>query len=136
MGGLNRIRNNIERYDMSQPVVMSQQAYENEKRKIHDMYANEYNEKLHALRDKCNEEISQRISHAINLILVHTAYELGTQLEMFQDEVEHEEEKIELVQNIMTNVHNSIEKASHRKSPTKEFNKMKTKIKNKMRIEF
>jgi ABC-type uncharacterized transport system substrate-binding protein len=64
------------------------------------------------------------------------SYELGKQLECFEDEVENKEQKIELIQKILINIQKEIERYNKYKKPSKELQKIKNKLKKYLNIVF
>lgn len=136
MSSLSKMNKNIALYNSNQVITKTIAEYEAEKRAIHDIYAKEYTRKLELIIQEYNKQIDEKVHLSVDILLVSIAYELGKQLQCFDDEVEYKDEKIELVQNILTNVHKEVENYFKKKRPVKEFNKIKKKVKDVLKIEF
>lgn len=136
MGGLRTIQKNINFLAQSEVVSFKRSDYEQQIVNIRTQERQMYKEKLEQIVEVYRDELNKNASIYIDTILIHTAYELGKQLECFQEEVENKEQKIELIQNILINIQKEIERYNKYKKPSKELQKIKNKVKKYLNIEF
>jgi hypothetical protein len=95
-----------------------------------------YQEKLEHIVKIYADELNNNAQIYLDTLLIHIAYELGIQLECYEDEVENKEQKIELIQNILINIQKEIERYNKYKKPSKELQKIKNKVKKYLNIIF
>ena len=136
MGGLRTIQKNINVYNQNQVITLKRSDYEQQIANIRMQERQMYKEKLEQIVEVYRDELNKNASIYIDTILIHTAYELGNQLECYEEEVENKEQKIELIQNILINIQKEIERYNKYKKPSKELQKIKNKVKKYLNIEF
>ena len=136
MSSLSKLQKNINVYNQNQVITMKRSDYEQQISNIRMQERQMYKQKLEQIVEVYRDELNKNASIYIDTILIHTAYELGKQLECFQDEVENKEQKIELIQNILINIQKEIERYNKYKKPSKELQKIKNKVKKYLNIEF
>ena len=136
MSSLSKIQKNINVYAQSQVITMKRSDYEQQIANIRQQEREMYQEKLEKIVEVYGEEIRHNAHACLDTLLIHIAYELGKQLECFNDEVEYKEEKVELVQKIMVNIQEEIVRYNKYKKPTKELQKIKNKLKKYLNIVF
>lgn len=136
MGGLRTIQKNINVYNQNQVITMKRSDYEQQIANIRMQERQMYKEKLEQIVEVYRDELNKNASIYIDTILIHIAYELGIQLQCYEDEVENKEQKIELIQNILINIQKEIERYNKYKKPSKELQKIKNKVKKYLNIFF
>lgn len=136
MGGLRTIQKNINFLAQNQVITLKRSDYEQQIANIRMQERQMYKEKLEQIVEVYRDELNKSASIYVDTILIHTAYELGNQLECFKEEVENKEQKIELIQNILINIQKEIERYNKYKKPSKELQKIKNKVKKYLNIEF
>lgn len=136
MGGLRTIQKNINFLAQSEVITLKRSDYEQQIANIRMQERQMYKEKLEQIVEVYRDELNKNASIYVDTILIHTAYELGRQLECFKDEVENKEEKVELIHKILINIQKEIAKYTKHKKPSKELNKLKNKVKKYLNVEF
>lgn len=136
MGGLRGLQKSVNVYAQNQTITLKRSDYEQQIANIRMQERQMYKEKLEQIVEVYRDELNKNASIYIDTILIHTAYELGNQLECFKEEVENKEQKIELIQNILINIQKEIERYNKYKKPSKELQKIKNKVKKYLNIEF
>lgn len=136
MSSLSKIQKNINVYNLNQVVTLKRSDYEQQISNIRQQEKQIYQEKLEHIVKVYADELNRNAEIYLNTLLIHIAYELGIQLNCYQDEVENQEEKIELIQNILINIQKEIERYNKYKKPSKELQKIKNKVKKYLNIVF
>ena len=136
MGGLRTIQKNINFLAQSEVITLKRSDYEQQIANIRMQERQMYKEKLEQIVEVYRDELNKNASIYVDTLLIHTAYELGNQLECFKEEVENKEEKVELIQKILINIQEEISRYNKYKKPSKELQKIKNKVKKYLNIEF
>lgn len=136
MGGLRTIQKNINFLAQSEVITLKRSDYEQQIANIRMQERQMYKEKLEQIVEVYRDELNKNASIYVDTLLVHTAYELGNQLECFKEEVENKEEKVKLIQRILINIQEEIARYNKYKKPSKELQKIKNKVKKYLNIEF
>lgn len=136
MGGLRTIQKNVNFLAQSEVITMKRSDYEQQISNIRMQERQIYKEKLEQIVEVYRDELNKNASIYVDTLLIHTAYELGNQLECFKEEVENKEEKIALIQRILINIQEEIARYNKYKKPSKELQKIKNKLKKYINIEF
>jgi hypothetical protein len=136
MSSLSKIQKNINVYNQNQVITLKRSDYEQQIVNIRMQEKQMYQEKLEHIVEIYANELNNNARVYLDTLLIHIAYELGNQLECFQDEVENKEQKIELIQNILINIQKEIERYNKYKKPSKELQKIKNKLKKFLNIAF
>ena len=114
MSKLGKIQKNAHEYEMNQIYgKMTPEQYRDGirlavKTATSDL-AKEYDRQLKKLCDDYNKKITESINITIDTFSIEFIYELGKQLECFNENPENLEQKTELVQNIYENIMKSIQ---------------------------
>lgn len=136
MGGLRGLQKSVNVYAQNQTITLKRSDYEQQIANIRMQERQMYKEKLEQIVEVYRDELNKNASIYIDTLLIHTAYELGNQLECFKEEVENKEEKVELIQKILINIQEEIARYNKYKKPSKELQKIKNKVKKHINIEF
>lgn len=136
MGGLRTIQKNINFLAQSEVITLKRSDYEQQIANIRMQEREIYKEKLEQIVEVYRDELNKNASIYVDTLLIHTAYELGNQLECFKEEVENKEEKVALIQRILINIQEEIARYNKYKKPSKELQKIKNKVKKYLNIEF
>jgi hypothetical protein len=136
MSSLSKIQKNINVLAQNQVITFKRSDYEQQIANIRTQERQMYQEKLEHIVEVYSRELNNNAKIYLDTLLIHIAYELGNQLNCFEDEVENKEEKIQLIQNIMINIQKEIEKYNKYKKPSKELQKIKNKLKKYLNIVF
>lgn len=136
MGGLRGLQKSVNVYAQNQTITLKRSDYEQQIANIRMQERQMYKEKLEQIVEAYRDELNKNASIYIDTLLIHTAYELGNQLECFKEEVENKEEKVELIQKILINIQEEIARYNKYKKPSKELQKIKNKVKKHINIEF
>ena len=136
MSSLSKIQKNMNFLAQNQVITLKRSDYEQQIANIRMQERQMYKDKLEQIVKAYSEELNKNAHVYVDTLLIHMAYELGKQLECFNEEVEHKEEKIELVHNIIINVQQEIAKYNKYKKPSKELTKLKNKLKKHLNIVF
>lgn len=136
MSSLSKIQKNINVYNQNQVITMKRSDYEQQIANIRMQERQMYQEKLEHIVKVYADELNNNARIYLDTLLIHIAYELGIQLECYEDEVENKEQKIELIQNILINIQKEIERYNKYKKPSKELQKIKNKVKKYLNIVF
>lgn len=136
MGGLRTIQKNVNFLAQSEVITMKRSDYEQQISNIRMQERQIYKEKLEQIVEVYRDELNKNASIYVDTLLIHTAYELGNQLECFKEEVENKEEKVKLIQKILINIQEEISRYNKYKKPSKELQKIKNKVKKYINIEF
>lgn len=136
MGGLRGLQKSANVYAQNQTITMKRSDYEQQISNIRTQERNIYKDKLEKIIETYANELNKSASIYVDTLLIHTAYELGNQLECFKEEVENKEEKVELIQKILINIQEEIARYEKYKKPSKELQKIKNKVKKYIDIEF
>ena len=95
MGGLRTIQKNINVLAQNQVITLKRSDYEQQIANIRMQERQMYKEKLEHIVEVYAKELNINAQVYVDTLLIHMSYELGKQLECFNDEVDHKEEKIE-----------------------------------------
>ena len=136
MGGLRTIQKNVNVLAQNQVITLKRSDYEQQIANIRMQERQMYKEKLEQIVEVYRDELNKNASIYVDTLLIHTAYELGNQLECFKEEVENKEEKVALIQRILINIQEEIARYNKYKKPSKELQKIKNKVKKYLNIEF
>lgn len=136
MGGLRGLQKSVNVYAQNQTITLKRSDYEQQIANIRMQERQMYKEKLEQIVEVYRDELNKNASIYVDTLLIHTAYELGNQLECFKEEVENKEEKVELIQKILINIQEEIARYNKYKKPSKELQKIKNKVKKYLNIEF
>lgn len=136
MGGLRTIQKNINFLAQNEVITLKRSDYEQQIANIRMQERQIYKEKLEQIVEVYRDELNKNASIYVDTLLIHTAYELGNQLECFKEEVENKEEKVKLIQKILINIQEEISRYNKYKKPSKELQKIKNKVKKYLDIEF
>lgn len=136
MGGLRTIQKNINFLAQNEVITLKRSDYEQQIANIRMQERQMYKEKLEQIVEVYRDELNKNASIYVDTLLIHTAYELGNQLECFKEEVENKEEKVKLIQKILINIQEEISRYNKYKKPSKELQKIKNKVKKYLNIEF
>ena len=136
MSSLSKIQKNINVYNQNQVVTMKRSDYEQQIANIRMQERQIYQEKLEHIVEVYSRELRNNAGMYVDTLLIHISYELGNTLECFKEEVEYKEEKIALIQKILINIQEEIERYNKYKKPSKELQKIKNKVKKYLNIEF